>query len=216
MVPLDGSLVSFFATFLEQIATISPALLYPALAISAFAENLFPPLPGDLVVVFGGYLAQNGRISTFLVWGVVTAGSWGGFMTVYAFGHWMTGENRGTFLRTLLSQKPFQKAQVWLSHWGMWLVLCNRFLVGVRAFVSLAAALGGLSPLKVGFLALCSAALWNGLLLGTGFVIGVEWQKITGVLSGYNKVVWAGMALAAAIWLGKKWWQNKKGREAEG
>ena len=72
--------------FLNLLSTHGPLIAYCLLFLSAFVENIFPPIPGDTVVLFGAYLVGRGELSFVPVFLTTVAGSFIGFMAIYYLG----------------------------------------------------------------------------------------------------------------------------------
>ena len=70
------------------ILTLSPLSIYSIFLIVAYAENIVPPVPGDILIVFGGYLAAEQIISFNVLLFITTVASVIGFMNMYAFGYY--------------------------------------------------------------------------------------------------------------------------------
>ena len=75
-----------FADIFGWIASLPEVWAYLVIFVIAYGENVVPPIPGDMVVVFGGYLAGLGLLNFFAVWGLSTLGGALGFMSMYAIG----------------------------------------------------------------------------------------------------------------------------------
>jgi membrane protein DedA with SNARE-associated domain len=102
-----------------------------------------------------------------------------------------------------------------MQRWGMGVVLANRFLAGTRSVISLTA---GLSHTRLSLTIVCSAIssiLWNGILLGFGWVVHENWRLIGKYLSVYGRVILGGILLIILIKLGtyyyREKWVGKKG-----
>jgi membrane protein DedA with SNARE-associated domain len=106
--------VSDFVTWMEA---LPPIWAYSIVFLIAYGENVIPPIPGDLIVVFGGYLAGLGQLNLVIVVLLATVGGALGFMSMYGIGYWL-GE---TVLRpdryTWLPQGQFEKVQRWIHRW---------------------------------------------------------------------------------------------------
>ena len=179
--------------------------VYPLLFGMSLLENLFPPFPGDAVTVFGGFLAGIGRLSLPLVFLMVTAGGWLGFMVYYALGCWLGRGRAHALLARWVSPLRLGRAEAWFLRYGRWVVLANRFLAGTRAVISLVAGFSRLPPLSVSAFALLSCLVWNSLLLGAGYLIGDQWERVADFLSTYNTAVLGLLALLTAWWLVRRW-----------
>src|SRR6187402_1006075 len=72
--------------WLEWLSTLPAPLLYAAIAVAAFAENVFPPLPADTVVALGAFVAARGNGSAFGAWAATMIGNISGAMAMFALG----------------------------------------------------------------------------------------------------------------------------------
>ncbi|NTU93398.1 MAG: DedA family protein [Chlorobiaceae bacterium] len=174
-----------------------PASVYLLLFLSAFLENIIPPIPGDIPVAFAGYLLVFNQISFFwaLFWS--TLGSTGGFFTVFLLSRtlglklYASGqtEARHRFARSVHKLFPPSEMEIVrqkFSRHGYMAVLANRFLFGSRAVISVVSGLLHLRISIVFLAALTSATLWNSMLLYGGFVLGRNWNGIGKYLALYS------------------------------
>lgn len=185
----------------------SPPLLYVVLAAASLLENLLPMLPGDLIVVLGGYLSGIGKLDPVLAYGVVNLGSWAGFMVFYYVGRRLGRSALKVYLLTEYPHRGINRAEQWFLRYGWWMVLANRFLAGTRSAVSLFAGYAGLAVRLTAALSLLSCLGWNALLVTGGWWVGDEWERLVDWLELYNRILLAGVALAAGAWL--LWWLTR-------
>ncbi len=177
--------------YIENIITqVDPLLAYLILFVSAYIENTFPPVPGDTVTVIGAYLITTGKLSFTGVWFSTTLGSVLGFFTMYLIGsklgkEFISNEKRAK----IFGFDRIEKIEVWFAKYGYGVILANRFLSGTRSVISLFAGIFKLKSLWVLILATLSALIWNGILMYAGYVLGVNWESITGIISQYNQIV---------------------------
>lgn len=173
---------------------LQPVLgIYIILGIIAYLENVVPPIPGDILIVFGGYLASELIIGFWWVVLLTTAGSVMGFMTMYYFGYVVgdeirTQRNRFPFLR-FFDAEYLDKAERWMYRWGQGVVLANRFLAGARSIISITAGVTRLNPRKTVMYATVGALAWNIILIGAGWLIGDNWPVIKNYLSVYGSII---------------------------
>ena len=155
---------------LGRTGPFAPAILL----LASFVEYVFPPFPGDLVVVFGAWYAAMGTISWPLGFAAATAGAVAGSLVDYAAGRWLSprlGARAGR--RGPISAERLHRFVAAYRRWGPALLLANRFLPGLRGFLFLAAGAAGISFTQVLVLGAISAAVWNALLLAAGaFLVG--------------------------------------------
>ena len=192
---------SFFTQSLDVIMQWSTLALYLFLFVSAVLENLFPPIPGDTITVFGAFLVGIGRLDFLMVYAVTTLGSTVGFVILFYLGAFLEME---FFLNTrfkIFSDHKILLAEKWFNSHGYYVVLLNRFLPGVRSVISIVAGISGLNGWKVFLLAMISAMGWNFLWIYSGYSLGNNWEmvhsKISVIISNYNMA--AGVILAAGL-----------------
>ena len=176
-------------TLLQFMQSLDPSLIYAILFLMAFVENLFPPAPSDMIIVFGGSLVGVGVIHPVAAVLSSTAGSTLGFMTMYQVGVWFDREVVHRRRPKYLPEKSIQKVEQWFQKHGMWIIVANRFLAGTRAVVSLFAGMSRLRLLDTTLLSLVSALVWNSILLYTGYLLGHNWKHIGFYLHTYSQIV---------------------------
>jgi len=193
---------------LEQ---INPVMAYAILFLSAIIENVFPPIPGDTVTVIGAYLITTGNLGFWGVYLSTTTGSLVGFFIMYLLGlKFGRSFVRSKFKSKIFSDEMFNRVEKWFVKYGYWVILANRFLSGTRSVIALFSGFFHLEWYKVILLGLISALVWNGLLIYAGYLLGVNWELITDIISRYNKIVIA-LTLIAIItyFIVKKYRKNK-------
>ena len=200
--------------FLNALNALPDALIYLLLGLSAFVENLFPPIPGDTITVFGAFLVGTGKLSFLGVYVATTAGSLAGFLTLF----WLAGLlGRRFFIERdfrFLKAEQIMKAEAWFDTYGFLLIALNRFLPGIRSAVSIAAGLARFSLTAVTLLALLSCAVWNLIWILLGQTLGKNWDvveaRMSSLMTHYrNAVLIALGVLILLLWLRKKWPSRK-------
>jgi membrane protein DedA with SNARE-associated domain len=172
-------------------------------------ENLFPPIPSELILPFVGFLVGRGEIGFLPALIASTAGSLSGALILYALGRW-EGRNLilryGRYLR--VKEADLDRAEGWFDKYDEWVVLFGRMVPGVRSVVSIPAGMLRTPFLRFVLLTTAGSAAWNTLLLGAGWYLGENWQQIEGFvgsLSIFVLVLVAVALVAAAIW----WWRRR-------
>ena len=169
---------------------LNPWLAYLLLFVSAFVENVFPPIPGDTVTVIGAYLVSTGKLSFWGVYISTTIGSVVGFFTMYLMGLFIgTRLLESAMVQKFFSVNKSDRVKKWFANYGYWVIAANRFLSGTRSVISLFAGFFALRWELVLLFSLLSAAVWNGLLIYGGYLLGSNWSTITYWLKQYNKIV---------------------------
>ena len=193
---------------IEELGQLNPLWAYGLLVISAVLENLIPPVPGDTVVVFSAYLVGRGVLEIGPVYLATCFGGTLGFMAMYYLGFsqgraFFAGR-RGRFF----ASESVARAEEWLARYGVLLVLANRFLSGIRSVIAISAGIGGMSWKKVAVCGGVSMAVWNGLLLYVGLLVGQNWEKVGEFLAQYNRILVAILAIVGLIVL-SRWWRRR-------
>jgi len=116
--------------------SIDPIYIYFLLFFFAFIENLFPPSPSDLVVVFGSSLIASTSISYLPVLFVTSFGSSIGFMVMFYVGKYFGDHVLKTGKLKFITQENLSKVDIWFTKYGYKLIVINRMLPGTRAVVS--------------------------------------------------------------------------------
>ncbi|MBN1103791.1 MAG: DedA family protein [Deltaproteobacteria bacterium] len=181
-----------FLSFLDSLPELPT---YFFLGLSAYVENIFPPIPGDTITAFGAFMVGMGKLGFFGVYISTTLGSLLGFLSLFWLG--------GIFGRRFFMERDYRffragdilKAEQWFGRYGYLLIAMNRFLPGVRSAVSLAGGLSRLRPAWVALLAFLSCAVWNLIWITMGYLLGSNWQTIdarmSALLMKYNLAVFA-------------------------
>ena len=203
-----GELWNAFLAFLNA---QPPGWIYVFLFLGAFMENVMPPIPGDTLIVFGAYLAGMGIIGVVPAHLAMWVGSTVGCLLVYGLAYW---KGRAFFIRLnlrLFSAGNLDLAEAWFARYGDKLVVFNRFLPTVRAFVGIVAGISRMHPVRMTVYVVLGTFLWNSLLVYFGLKVGENWELVIKVLEAYNRILLLLMVpCAIGIWA---WHRRKKARE---
>jgi len=181
-------------SYLDRLFNLFEALpnfvLYLLLGLSAFVENVFPPIPGDTITAFGAFLVGARRLDFMGVYLSTTLGSLAGFMSLFWIGNLL---GRKFFIEKdykLFSAQNILQAEQWFQKYGYFLILLNRFFPGIRSIISLAGGISNLGTFRVALLALISAGAWNLIWIAIGYSLGNNWEtvkeKMGHILFQYN------------------------------
>jgi membrane protein DedA with SNARE-associated domain len=182
---------------------------YAGVALLMLVENLFPPIPSEVILPLTGFLIEEGSLMFLPALVVATTGSLVGALIIYALGRWGGRElilRHGRVLR--LKEADLDRADDWFDRYGGAVVLFGRMVPGVRSLLSVPA---GLSEMPLGrfvLLTTLGSGAWNALLIGAGWLLGENWSRVAGVVGSVSNVVLAILAIAAVI-LGVWWWRSR-------
>lgn len=175
------------------ILSLSPFSIYAIFSIISYFENVFPPIPGDLLIVFGGYLAAEQVVGFSFLLLLTSVASVIGFMNMYAFGRYF-GEQIETYrsdfwLMRFVDVKYFDRCKRWMHKYGQAVVVANRFLAGTRSVISITAGLTGMRASTTIISSFISSIIWNFILLGLGWLVNENWQVIGDYLNIYGWLI---------------------------
>ena len=206
--------MTFIEKLLSRLESLPDMLIYLVLGVSAFVENLFPPIPGDTITALGAFLVSMGQVGFVGVLISTTAGSLLGFLTLLALGRYL---GRRFFLEKdfwFLKAGDITKAEGWFQRYGYLVIALNRFLPGVRSAIALAGGMARLRLWPVTLLALMSCLIWNCLWIMMGYSLGNHWETVEkGIgetMKKYNYAILGALAIFVLVVLCRKWARKKR------
>jgi len=160
---------------------------YIVIFLAAYFENIFPPIPGDTLVVLSAFWVISSKFSIFGAILSSVIGSFLGFLTYY-FLAYKYGEDffKWKITKNLKNDTLFQKFEEYFKKYGYVLIAFNRFFSGFRSIISIAAGFYRLSPLKVSFYSFISCLLWNSLIIYSIFLFKSNINRLIRIISKYN------------------------------
>jgi membrane protein DedA with SNARE-associated domain len=193
---------------LALVSHTSSFVLYAFLAVGAVIENVFPPVPGDTITVFGAFMVGTSRLAYAATYILTTIGSVIGFMLLFFAGR---GLGHDRFLNgngKYFSKEQVEKTNRWFGKYGYFVVVANRFVPGLRSVVSISAGITDMGWKRVTLCALVSASIWNLLVIQIGFMLGSNWQSVKSefriLIGRYNTVMLIVLSLLILFLIFKK------------
>ncbi len=189
-----------FITMLGNWAqTVITTLGYPGLAFIMFLENVFPPIPSELILPLAGFLsspATEGGAKFSLLWITVVgcAGSLAGAWTFYGLGA-LLGENRTrTIFRkvgkfALLKEEDFDKSLTWFNRYHKPAIFFGRLVPIVRSLISIPAGIARTNALIFTGFTVLGTAIWSFLLALAGRLLGDHWTVVADFINKYQLVI---------------------------
>jgi membrane protein DedA with SNARE-associated domain len=194
------------------VAEILRELGYVGLTLLLLAENLFPPIPSEAILPLAGYLVERGELSFGPAVVAATAGSVVGAVILYELARQGGRPFVLRFARfARIGEAELQRGEDWFAKRGIWVVLLGRFVPGVRSVVSLPAGLLRMNRVPFLLLTTLGSACWNALLIGAGYWLGSEWERVSDVIGPLSKPL---LALAVVAAIGGVWWALRRRRTA--
>ena len=188
----------------DWIVTLIGKVGYAGVAFLMFLENLFPPIPSELVMPLAGFEAAR---SDRTLLGMVIAGSLGSLAGA-TFWYWVGRKYKARRLRHLaerhgrwltLTPEEVDRAIAWFDRYGPAAVFIGRLLPGLRTLISVPAGIARM-PLPA-FLAWSAAGttLWVILLAGAGYLLESQYDRVAALLNPVSTAILIGM-IAVYIW----------------
>jgi len=176
------------------------ALGYVGLALLLVAENLFPPIPSEVVLPLAGFLVDRGDLGFWQALFASTFGSVAGALILYSFGRYGGRKlvlRYGRFLR--VDEDGLDRADAWFRRYGDWVVLFARVVPFARSIVSIPAGTMNMPVVRFVALTAMGSCAWNALLIGAGMILGANWQRVETWVGSYSNTVLIVVVAAAAI-----------------
>lgn len=165
-----------------------------------FIENIFPPIPSEIILTFSGFATGFTTMTKTGVIIAATIGSVVGAMVLYSIGLLIDVERlekfverRGRWLR--LSKKDLRRADAWFDKYGPWTVFFCRLVPLVRSLISVPAGMSHMNfPLFL-LLTTLGSFIWNTILVTIGFKVGENWESIVHYMDFYSNIVYVILAI---------------------
>jgi membrane protein DedA with SNARE-associated domain len=174
------------------------ALGAPGAGLAVALENLFPPLPSELILPLAGFTASQGEISLVaaVVW--TTIGSLAGALVLYGLGA-LLGRDR---MRAIAARVPLvevsdvDRSEEWFVRHGAKAVFFGRMLPVFRSFISIPAGIERMPLPSFALLTTLGSLIWNTAFIVAGYLLGENWHMVQGYASWFQWVVVAAIVVA--------------------
>jgi membrane protein DedA with SNARE-associated domain len=178
---------------------------YPGLFGAMVAENLFPPIPSEIVLPLAGFEVERGELDFILCVLAATLGSLVGALILYFIGQ-RGGRplvlRYGRVLR--VGEADLDRAERWFDRWGDWVVLGARVVPIARSLVSIPAGFACMPLLRFILLTVAGSLVWNVFLVGAGYQLGANWEDVSDLAARYSdvmKVIAVAAVVAGVAWI---------------
>ncbi len=169
-------------------------------------ENVFPPIPSEIILPLGGFMTTYTRLTIPGVLLFSTAGSIAGAVILYLAG-FLLDVNRlekivdrwGNILR--IKVEDIKKADSWFKRYGYWTVFFCRLIPLIRSLISLPAGMARMNFPVFLIFTLSGTLIWNTLLICAGALLGESWEKIVRFMELYSNITYVVLGLAAAAFV---------------
>ncbi|SDZ04307.1 membrane protein DedA, SNARE-associated domain [Micromonospora pattaloongensis] len=194
--PPDGGVVGFVIDLVERLGA-------PGAGLAVALENLFPPIPSEVILPLAGFVASQGRMSlaAAIVW--TTVGSVVGAVILYYVGV-VLGRDR---TRAIVAKLPLvtladiDRTETWFARHGRKTVFFGRMVPVFRSLISIPAGVERM-PLHTFLLyTTLGSLIWNTLFVMAGYLLGENWQAVQGYAGTFQNVVIAAAVLGVGYFV---------------
>lgn len=193
----------------QWITNIMNSLGYLGIAFLMFLENLFPPIPSELIMPFAGFTVAQGKMNFALAVLAGLVGTLLGALPWYYIGY-VFGEERvkrfadryGRWLT--ITSRDIDKANRWFDKNGKTAVLTGRLIPGIRTFISLPAGLNRMPFLPFVIYTSVGSLVWIGLLTFAGYTLGNNYKLVEEYIKPISTLIIVMVVVVAILWVIKR------------
>lgn len=165
-----------------------------------FIENVFPPIPSELILIFGGFFTTTTELSPIWMILAATVGAVIGAIVLYSVGLFFDEERLESWVarygkRLYLKVDDVRMADRWFDRFGPKLVFFGRFVPVVRSLISIPAGMSNMPFVKFLMLTTLGTLIWNTVLIFVGVYVGENWQVWLGHIETYSHVMYGVLAV---------------------
>lgn len=185
---------------LDWVISIMEALGAVGVGVAVFLENVFPPIPSEVVLPLAGFTTTQGDLNVWaaLMWSVI--GSVSGAFLLYGLGR-SIGAARLRQVADwmwLVDATDVDKSLSWFEKYGKYSVFFGRLVPGVRSLISIPAGVDKMNPVLFGVLTAVGSTIWNAVLIWAGVWLGAEWETVSMWFERYSTIIYVAVALIVA------------------
>lgn len=183
---------------------------YLGITLLIAIENIFPPIPSELILTFGGFMTTYTGMNIWFVALFATVGSVSGAIVLYSIGkvatvgkmEWIIGK----WGRVLgLKKEDVKRAEKWFIRRGTSTVFFCRFIPIIRSLISIPAGMAHMHKGKFLLYTTFGTAIWNIILICLGAFAGAGWERIVKYADIYSYAALAIITIIGfIIWIRKK------------
>lgn len=192
---------------------------YFAVVFLILIENVFPPIPSELILLMGGFMTVYAGLNVILMIIVSTIGSLLGAYVLYYLGYKLgnLGINKlldGKVGRAIhLTSDDFLRSRKWFEEKGDRAVFLCRFVPLLRSIISIPAGVAKMELKKFTLLTTIGSVIWNTILIIVGRFAGQNWEKYSDVLSSYFDKIGIAAVLLVVLYIVYKTVKSHKDKQ---
>lgn len=181
---------------------------YIGVFLMMMLENLFPPIPSEVILPFGGYLTTTSNVKLTGVIIVATTGSLAGAMLLYGVGALVGSERIEMFVERWgylfrIKQKDLYRADKWFQQYGYWTVLLCRMVPLLRSLISIPAGMYRMRLSLFVIMTIIGSIIWNSILILSGVFLGRSWERVVQFMDLYSAFIYVMIGCGLILWFAK-------------
>jgi len=169
-------------------------------------ENVFPPIPSEVILTFGGFMTTKTALTPIGVITIATVGSLIGAIILYYIGRILDVERLekiidrwGKYLR--VKKEDIHRADAWFDKHGNWAVFLCRMVPLIRSLISVPAGMSGMKLVPFLLYTTLGTIIWNTILVTLGTMVGDRWEDIVEFMDVYSNIAYALIAVCGIVFL---------------
>ena len=164
---------------------------YKAILVLITLENIFPPIPCELILTFSGFLTTISNLGPPGVIIVATLGSYLGAVILYCCGYLIDYNRLISFLTNKLhfNNDSVYRSINWFDRYGKIIVFLGRLIPIIRSLISIPAGITKMNFFNFSIYTIIGSLIWNAVLVYFGIFLGDNWQLISFYLQRYSIII---------------------------
>lgn len=204
----------------EIIIALMDQFGYFGILLLIAVENIFPPIPSEVILTFGGFMTTYTSLNVAGVIVFSTVGSLMGAVVLYGIGRIFNKERLmklvsgriGKMLR--LKVKDVESAENWFEKRGNGAVFFCRFVPIVRSLISIPAGMSEMKPAPFLLYTAAGSLLWNTVLVVIGSIVGENWERVVAKMDAYSNITFIILVILFISAAGGFYYNRRKQKEA--
>lgn len=194
---------SFLDPVVDWVLSLMSVLGGPGAGLAVALENLFPPIPSEVILPMAGFAASQGQLGLGAAIAWTTLGSVVGALALYGIGAAIGRERIDHTATRLRFIKPgdVDRTFGWFERHGSAAVFFGRLIPVVRSLISIPAGVNRMSLGRFTTLTTLGSGVWNSVLVGAGYLLGARWAEVESWIASYQQLVIGAAAVAVAAWV---------------
>ncbi|WP_051109110.1 DedA family protein [Actinomadura flavalba] len=190
----------------------------PGAGLAIALENIFPPLPSEIILPLAGFTAARGDMNLYAALFWTTFGAVAGAFVLYWIGA-LIGRDR---IRALVDKMPLiklsdlDKTEAWFAKHGGKAVFFGRMIPIFRSLISVPAGVERMPQAKFLLYTTTGSLIWNTIFVLAGYGLGDQWHKVEEYVGIYSKIVLAVVVVAFLVFVVLRVRKARRGRAAAG